>query len=113
MEIEELREKLEEKVNKELQDFKENLVDSKPSAIIDKAYELVSKEEMTYKIMERDYTNAEIKALLKTNNILDQCYYEWLKSDGNFSEALEYTVDEKVNSILEESRRKNRNRDSR
>lgn len=115
MELEELKEKFEEKINNELNEFKENLLQCEPKMIMDRAYELVSKEEMTYKITEKEYTKTEIKALLKRDGILDECYDEWLKSDGNFNEILEYAVDTRIDLILQDFKEKNRqkNKDSR
>lgn len=103
-----LKRKFEEKVNKELEDFKENLLQYDPKIIIDRAYELVSKQEMVYKIIDRDYTTSELKYLLKTNGILDECYDEWLESDGNFNEILEYAVDDRMELILNDFKEKNK-----
>lgn len=110
-----LKRNFEEKVNKELKKFKENLLQYNPKIIIDKAYELVSKEEMVYKITDRYYTTSELKYLLKTEGILDECYDEWLKSDGNFNEVLEYAVDNRIKLILDdfEDRNKQKIRESR
>ena len=33
----------------------------------------------------KDYTNTELKALLKKDNILEEYYDEWSKVDGNFN----------------------------
>ena len=44
----------------------------------------------------------DLKALLKTDGILQECYDEWLKSDGNFNEVLEYAVDERIDLIIED-----------
>ena len=98
-----LKRELEEKISKELKDFKENLMQCEPKTIMDRAYELVTKEEMTYKITEKDYSISELKTLLGTDGILDECYDEWLDSDSNFNEVLEYAVNSRIESILEEN----------
>ena len=115
MEVEELKEKLEQKLNQELQIFKEKLRNSDPDIIMDKAYELVSKEEIVYIITEKNYTKSELMGLLKTNGILNHCYDEWLKSDENYSEALDYSVNRRINSILDNIKKKEiqKNRDAR
>ena len=76
METKELKEKLEQKLNQELQTFKENLRNNNPDIIMDKAYELVSKEEIIYIITEKDYSKSELTGLLKANGILNHCYDE-------------------------------------
>ena len=63
---------------------------------------------MIYKIIDKDYTTSELKALLKTKGILNECYDEWLKSDGNFNEVLEYAVDSRIDLILDDFKEKNK-----
>lgn len=63
---------------------------------------------MVYKIKDKDYTVSDLKALLKTDGILQECYDEWLKSDGNFNEVLEYAVDERIDLIIDDYKEKNK-----
>lgn len=105
-ENQELKQRFEAKVNREFKEFVEELKQNEPEVIVNTAYELVSKEEMIYKITEKDYTTSELKALLKTDGILDECYDEWLKSDGNFNEILEYAVDKRIEIILDDYEQK-------
>ena len=100
--LEELKQKFDDKIDKEYEKFIKELKQCPPQVIIERAYEKVSKEEMIYKIKDKDYTIADLKALLKSNGILDECYDEWLKSDGNFNEVLEYAVDERIDLIIED-----------
>lgn len=106
--LEELKEKLSEKLNNEFKNFIDNLKLCTPEVIIERAYEKVSKEEMIYKIKDKHYTVADLKALLKVDEILQECYDEWLKSDFNFNEVLEYAVDERIDSIIDEYKEKNK-----
>lgn len=112
---EKLKEKFDEKIDTEFKEFIEDLEQCSPKTIIDRAYEKVCKEEMIYKLKDKDYSISELKTLLKTDEILQECYDEWLKSDGNFSEMLEYAVDNRIDLILEESteQKKQRNKESR
>lgn len=114
-ELDKLKEQLEEKLDNEFKEFIEDLKKCAPEIIIDRAYEKVSKEEMIYKIKDKDYTVSNLKALLKTDGILQECYDEWLKSDGNFNEVLEYAVDDRIDLIIEDynSKEKNKNIESR
>ena len=101
--------------NIEYKEFIKDLEQCSPKIIIDRAYEKVCKEEMIYKLKDKDYSISELKTLLKTDEILQECYDEWLKSDGNFNEMLEYAVDNRIDLILEESteQKKQRNKESR
>lgn len=107
MKNEELKAEVIEKIEKEYDDFITELKRKTAEEIINEhCYEKVTKEEMLYKIRERDYETKELKALLKTENILSQCYDEWLSNDGNFNEILEYSVDNTIELITNDYRQK-------
>ena len=106
-----LKQKFEQKIDNEYKEFIENLKQCTPEVIIDRAYEKVSKQEMIYKIKDRDYSNSELRALLKTDGILQECYDEWLKSDGNFTDVLEYAVEERIDLIIEDFERQKHKKD--
>ena len=114
----ELKAKLDNKIDKEYEDLLADLRNSTPQVIIERAYEKVSKEEMIYRIKEKDYTINELKILLKQDNLLQECYDEWLDNDGGFHQVLEDSVDERIKFIIEESEKESRekktkNRESR
>ena len=70
---------------------------------IDKAYELTIKQEIIDSIIyDRTLSEKEIEILLKCDNVLDQCYDEWLKSDGNIRDTLNFVVDERVDFIIDD-----------
>lgn len=98
----ELKQKLEEKIDNEYDNLVEELKKSKPQVIIERAYELVTKEEMTYKIKNVDYEVDELQALLNTKGILQCCYDRWLNSDGGFGEVLYSVVDDEIDLIIKE-----------
>lgn len=106
--LENLKQKLDEKIDNEFANFIEELKKFSPNTIIDKAYEIISKEEMIYKIKDKEYSISELKALLNSDNILDKCYDEWLKRDGNFNEVLEYTVNDRIDLIIRNYKEKNK-----
>lgn len=91
-----------EKMTNEYNDYIEKLKNEKPEVIIEKAYEKVCKEEIIYLFEKKDLSVQECKALLKCPNILEECYDEWLKCDGNFTEILEYSVDWSIDHIMED-----------
>ena len=110
-----LKQRVQEKITNEYNDFIVELKKERPEVIIERAYEKVCKEEMLYVFEKNDLSVNECKSLLKCSNILDDCYSEWLKSDGNFNEMLEYAVENSIEHITEDFKReqKQKNKDSR
>ena len=96
-----LKQEVMNKIRIEYEDFIDEVADlNDPKDIIDKSYEKVCKEEMIYYFEEKNLSTKECKALLKSQNILQECYDEWLKSDGNFNELFEYSTDKRINIIV-------------
>lgn len=97
-----LKQRVQEKLTSEYNDFISELKNERPEVIIERAYEKVCKEEMLYTFEKIPLDVNDCKALLKCPNILDDCYDEWLKSDGNFNELLEYAVEKSVEHIADD-----------
>lgn len=114
-EIEKLAYKLSEKLVKEYNEFIEKLVSLEPEEIIQKSYEKICKEEFVYSFEKQNLSITEYKALLKKDGILQECYDEWMKSDGNFNEMLEYSVERAVENITNDFKEnlKQKNKESR
>ena len=110
-----LKQRVQEKLTNEYNDFISELKNERPEVIIERAYEKVCKEEMLYVFEKKDLSAKEYKSLLKCSNILSDCYDEWLKSDGNFNEMLEYAVDNSIEHIVEDYKRemKEKNKNTR
>ena len=104
--IENLKEKLREKINKEYYNFVTELKKLEAKEIIDRAYEYVCKQEMIYIYENKEFSEQEYKALLKCTDVLSDCYDEWLKTDANFNELLEYAVDNSTEHILDDFKQK-------
>ena len=51
--------------------------------------------------------------LLKRDDILEECYDDWLSCDGNLREALEFSVDDTIDIIRDNEVKKERNKDAR
>ena len=95
--------KLQQKLELELQNFKEYVKERGVDFAIDKAYELTVKQEVIDCLMyDNKLSKEQIKALLKFDNVLDDCYDEWLKTDGNLREHLNFSVDKSVNHITDD-----------
>lgn len=58
---------------------------------------------------------SDYKALLKCPNILEDCYDEWLKTDANFNEVLEFAVENSIEHIKEDYKKelKSKNKEAR
>ena len=110
-----LKQRAHEKLTNEYNDFIEEMQKERPEVIIERAYEKVCKQEMLYAFEKKDLSINECKSLLKCPNILNDCYDEWLKCDGNFNEMLEYAVDNSIEHIEEDFKieQKQKNKDSR
>ena len=110
-ETQNLKEKFDEKIEEEFREFIIDLKERGVEVVATSAYEIVTKEEMIDNIKERDYKNEELKILLKTDGILDECYDEWLKTNSNYNELLEYPVDKRLNIILDNYKEKTKAKD--
>lgn len=114
MENEELKNKLIEKLQREINEFKDTLRGLSADEIMDNSYKLTCITEIKdYLIYDKDYSRFELKTLLKNPNILEECYDDWLSCDGNLRETLEFSVDDTIDIIREDEVKKQRNKDSR
>ena len=75
--LKEMENDLSKKLNQELYDFKEELLQTEPKNILDNAYKVVVMQEiMDYLLYDRTYTRTELNALLDGENILQEAYDE-------------------------------------
>lgn len=114
MENEDLRNKLVKKLEKELADFKASLKGLPGEQIIENSYKITCMETIQdYLINDKDYSRFELKTLLKREQILEECYDDWLSNDGSLREALEYSIDDTIDTIRDNEVKKERNKDAR
>ena len=91
------------KLEHELNGFKEYVKENGVDFAIDKAYELAVKQEIIdCLIYDNSFSKEQVNSLLKCDNILEECYDEWLKSDGNLREKLNFVVDDRINYIIDD-----------
>ena len=88
--------KLLEKLDIELQAFKENLMKYTKEEIMFRSYEIAIKNEMRDMFEDRDLDSEELDTLLQGDNILDSCFNEWIHEDSNLQEMFEYTLDRTI-----------------
>lgn len=99
-----LKDDLIKKLEKEYNEFKEMYMSLSPKEMVDRAYELVVKQELLDSFnYDMGYDKEELQALLKQDSLLQQAYDEWLDTDGNLRSALEFSVDNVVFDAVKDS----------
>lgn len=84
MENEELKNKLIEKLEREVNEFKDTLRGLSADEIMDNSYKLTCIIEMKdYLIYNKELSKFELKTLLKREDILEECYDDWLSCEEN------------------------------
>ena len=114
MENEELKNKLIEKLEREVNEFKDTLRGLSADEIMDNSYKLTCIIEMKdYLIYNKELSKFELKTLLKREHILQECYDDWLSNDGSLREALEFSIDDTIDLSRVNEVKKERNKDAR
>ena len=86
----------EDKLNKELKQFKKNLKKKSKNEIMDKAYELTCKEEIKQELLNLDDNKKEF-LFMQNEDILNEFYSNWLKYDSPLSDSIRDSIDETIN----------------
>lgn len=97
-----MEDKLQEKLEQEIKDLEEELLQLEPKTILDRAYEYVSKIQIKDEILDRDLDYEEKNAIMKADNVLQSCYESWLDEDSSLSEMYEFSIDEAIENIVED-----------
>lgn len=115
METEKLKEKLFEKVEKEFENFKQELKKKTPDEIIENAYKITAMDGIIGELKERSFDKDELKALLKEDNLLSEFYEDWRNADGKLCESVQYPMEDTIDIIVEnyEKDRKEKLKESR
>lgn len=96
---------LEDKLNKELKQFKKNLKRKSKNEIMNKAYELTCKEEIKHELLNLDNDKKEF-LYLQDEDLLSEIYEDWLKFDAPLVDSMRDSIDEtitrKMNKALNE-----------
>lgn len=96
----ELKQKLIEKLIKEIEDFKEKLKQKSSDEIIENSYQLVVKDTIIDEMKDKNLDYYELKALLKQKDLLTELYEDWRKADGGFGENISYEMDNSIQIIV-------------
>ena len=87
-----LNQRLTDKVQRELSAFREEMLGKPPQEIYDAAYQIALKNDIAECFSETDYSPQAAKALLKSPNLLQEVYDEWLETDHTHMEDLRQTI---------------------
>ena len=90
---------LEEKLEKEFNTFREKLKTKSPEEIIDKAYELIVKEEIKEELKNMKLHDQEKVVMLDQSNLLTELYHDWLDTDVPLGDVLKDTLEESVATL--------------
>ena len=89
-----LNQKLAERVERELADFREDILSKSPQEIYDAAYQIALKKDIAECFSEADYSPQAAKALMKSPNLLQDIYEEWIwREDSNTDELRQIIAD--------------------
>ena len=103
-----LRVQLSERLSAEYKFFVSNLMNQKPDVIISSAYEISTKDNIrTYAENEElDLTDEQIKALLSSENLLNEAYQEWNKNESanSYDDVLTVLQDRADRILLSQER---------
>lgn len=97
------REKLHDKLQKQFNSYKANLINESKDSLIRDAYEITIKAEIVdlFIPLEWDFSLEEIKGLLHRKNVLEDLYHDWMKEDTGIhlviKDSLKYKVEQYAN----------------
>jgi len=94
---------LKNKLEKEYNEFIQEIIKLDPLSIINKTYEITLKQEIKDLYIDSDILDRyEIKALLERNNTLKYLYESWLEYDFDIHKEVEELVQEDINELCRE-----------
>ena len=99
VEIVDLDDALETMLERELKHFKKGLKKLPKGKIIDKAYELVCKEEIKEELKYMELHDVEKEMMLIQGDILDEFYKDWLNEDAQLGESMQNSISESIGML--------------
>ena len=87
-----LNQKLAEKVERELADFREDILSKSPQEVYDVAYQIILKNDIAECFSDVDYSPQAAKAFMKSPNLLQDVYEEWLGREDSHMDELRQTI---------------------
>ena len=99
VEIVDLDNALETMLEREFNYFKKGLKKLPKGKIIEKAYELVCKEEIKEELKYMELHDAEKEMMLIQGDILDEFYKDWLNEDAQLGESMQNSISESIGML--------------
>ena len=90
---------LETKLKREFKALKKDLMKLPKNKIIDKAYELISKEEIKDTLLNMDLHEAEKEMLFYQDDVFNEFYHDWLDCDVPLGDSMQYCIEESVATL--------------
>lgn len=87
-----LNRQLSDKVQQELASFREEMLSKSPQEIYKAAYQITTKNEIAECFADTNYSPNVVKALMKSPNLLNEIYEEWLAADCSHMDDLRQTI---------------------
>ena len=94
--IRDLTEILNQKLEKEFEDFCRKMEEKEPKEIVKKAYEITVKEELKEEIKNMRLAEKEKAIMIDQNDLLTEFYHDWLNTDVPLGESLRDTLEDSV-----------------
>ncbi|MCL2860109.1 MAG: DUF3848 domain-containing protein [Oscillospiraceae bacterium] len=115
--MEDLRGKLNKRVENEYENFIEELKKKPVEQMISSSYEKVFKEDLKEIILNTELEPQEVKALLKLDNVLQTSYDGWMDLDASYMDILDNSLRETIDVVVKdfkaETKQKNKQKDCR
>ena len=109
---EELNTALYQKMFDEQERFKDELRNASPQEIMLNAYELVIREDILLSVEENDLSNAQAKALLKSEHPLSDLFNKWENHESRHMEEILDIIECHADDLIRDAKAK-ANRDAR
>ena len=103
MDTEELNLQLYNKMSAEFEKFKEELLNSSPQEVLDRAYEYIIKDDIVLSLECSDLTASRADALLKSENSLDEVYDAWMESESSHIDEIREVLDSAAESLIRDA----------
>lgn len=88
------------KLDNELKEFHENLLEKGKEEILNSAYEITVKEQIVDILKDMNLHEVEKEVLFLRDDLLAELYQDWLHYDANLKEPITDSVDKSISTIL-------------
>ncbi len=86
-------------LEREFDNFEEDIIQKSKEEIFNRAYEITVKEEIKDVIKNMNLHRAEKEMLILQDNILDSIYQDWLKDDTPLGSSMENSIERSIDIL--------------